>query len=218
MVLHAYERWLRTQSLAGPGSGPTSTGPADGLITEDWLYARRAPGNACLSGVAQGHAPDRWLPLEGRPGAVNPDSRGCGAVMRSAPFGLIAQYDHAAFQMAARAPSPRSSPTWSPGTPWRARCCGPRGCCPSPSSRLRSNRGTPTPGHEETTAALERAVAEADDRSVAPPERVGKLRALCGNLLGAAFGDPALPHEWVRRVEGRARLPVPGPRRAAVAR
>lgn len=47
------------------------------------------------------HAPDPGLPLDGTPAEVNPDSKGCGAVMRSAPFGLVNPAD-AAFAMAAR--------------------------------------------------------------------------------------------------------------------
>ncbi|MEU9442688.1 ADP-ribosylglycohydrolase family protein [Streptomyces sp. NPDC048304] len=32
--------------------------------------------------------------------------------------------------------------------------------------------------------------------------------ALCGTLIGAQYGDHALPHEWVQRVEGRPRIAV----------
>ncbi|MFD3496614.1 ADP-ribosylglycohydrolase family protein [Streptomyces sp. NPDC058678] len=99
----AYERWLETQTKPGPeqAAPPPSGAPAGGLITEAWLYSRRAPGNACLSGVAQMYAPDPWLELDGKPGQVNSDSKGCGAVMRSAPFGLVNRAD-VAFAMAAR--------------------------------------------------------------------------------------------------------------------
>ncbi|GDY78287.1 hypothetical protein SAVCW2_63410 [Streptomyces avermitilis] len=30
--------------------------------------------------------------------------------------------------------------------------------------------------------------------------------AICGNLLGALYGDHGLPHEWLERVEGRAEI------------
>ncbi|HEY8457381.1 MAG TPA: ADP-ribosylglycohydrolase family protein [Actinopolymorphaceae bacterium] len=77
-VVHsAYLRWLATQDLPGP--------PADvsgWLARQSWLYARRAPGNACLSGLRSGRVGSVEAP-------VNPNSKGCGAVMRSAPFGLI---------------------------------------------------------------------------------------------------------------------------------
>ncbi len=103
LLRQAYERWLETQTQPGPeqAASPPSGAPAGGLITEAWLYSRRAPGNACLSGVAQMYAPDPWLELDGKPGQVNSDSKGCGAVMRSAPFGLVNRAD-AAFAMAAR--------------------------------------------------------------------------------------------------------------------
>ena len=75
-ALHAaYLRWLRTQETAAPPAG------AEGLAAQAWLYAQRAPGNACLSGLRSGR--------RGTPAApANPGSKGCGTVMRSAPFGL----------------------------------------------------------------------------------------------------------------------------------
>ncbi|MER5545519.1 ADP-ribosylglycohydrolase family protein [Streptomyces sp. NPDC002589] len=113
LLSQAYERWLQTQERKAPAQpgpqqpvpsygAPAQPGePAGGLVTEAWLYSRRAPGNACLSGVAQGYTPDPALPLDGTPGRVNPDSKGCGTVMRSAPFGLTGHAD-TAFAMAAR--------------------------------------------------------------------------------------------------------------------
>lgn len=96
LLREAYERWLETQSRPAPADSTTT-----GLLAEPWLYDRRAPGNACLSGVAQKYAPDPWTPVDGSPGPVNPDSKGCGTVMRSAPFGLLNTPD-GAFAMAAR--------------------------------------------------------------------------------------------------------------------
>ncbi|MGI8333396.1 ADP-ribosylglycohydrolase family protein [Actinomadura scrupuli] len=85
----AHRRWYGTQMLSGPpeGGGPQRLATGDVVIMDGalagrrWLYARRAPGNACLSGLRFGrmHTPDH---------PANPDSKGCGAVMRSAPFGL----------------------------------------------------------------------------------------------------------------------------------
>ena len=85
-VRQAYLRWLDTQDYRTPppASLPHHTGS---LREEGWLYSRRAPGNACLSGLHRPFpGPARW----GEPGPVNRDSKGCGTVMRSAPFGLIA--------------------------------------------------------------------------------------------------------------------------------
>jgi ADP-ribosylglycohydrolase len=30
--------------------------------------------------------------------------------------------------------------------------------------------------------------------------------SICGNLLGARYGDHGLPHSWVQQVEGRAAI------------
>ncbi|WP_345376734.1 ADP-ribosylglycohydrolase family protein [Frondihabitans cladoniiphilus] len=82
VVHHAYDRWLDTQYLAGPD------GEQDGwLIDERWLYSRRAPGNTCLSALEAARAGHRKLEHFGD-AAVN-QSKGCGGVMRSAPFGLL---------------------------------------------------------------------------------------------------------------------------------
>lgn len=82
VVHHAYDRWLDTQELRAP------SGERDGwLQAEPWLYARRAPGNTCLSallGARQGNAK-----IEQFGGQARNDSKGCGGVMRVAPFGLL---------------------------------------------------------------------------------------------------------------------------------
>ena len=76
----AYLRWLATQGAETPSSAPV---PQPRWIDgHEVLWHRRAPGNACLSGLAGGE-----MGTAARP--VNPDSKGCGTVMRSAPFGLI---------------------------------------------------------------------------------------------------------------------------------
>jgi ADP-ribosylglycohydrolase len=76
----AYLRWLATQGEAAPASAPA---PQPRWIdTHDVLRQRRAPGSACISGLATGEMGTVYRP-------VNPDSKGCGTVMRSAPFGLI---------------------------------------------------------------------------------------------------------------------------------
>ncbi|GAA2261968.1 ADP-ribosylglycohydrolase family protein [Glycomyces scopariae] len=81
-VRKAYLRWLNTQREPMPPMA------SEGLAAQPWLYARRAPGNACISGLAAhdrvGDASD-W---RARTAGVNANSKGCGTVMRSAPFGL----------------------------------------------------------------------------------------------------------------------------------
>ncbi|MEV0245872.1 ADP-ribosylglycohydrolase family protein [Nocardia sp. NPDC050712] len=94
----AYLRWLDTQQKSGPGPTP------DGwLASQYFLYAVRAPGNACMSGLRT-QRKDYATPVPlGKPGKVNSDSKGCGTVMRSAPFGLAGFGPDIAFNSAARA-------------------------------------------------------------------------------------------------------------------
>lgn len=102
VVRHAYLRWLDTQNHPAPpapeGDDIVRTG---WLRQQPWLYARRAPGNACLTGLEAGYTPDPRAPL-GEPGPVNTGSKGCGTVMRSAPFGLTGPHAEAGFGLAAR--------------------------------------------------------------------------------------------------------------------
>jgi ADP-ribosylglycohydrolase len=79
---HAYDRWLDTQLQSGPD------GERDGwLVNERWLYSRRAPGNTCLSALEAARGGGRRIERFGAQ-ATN-TSKGCGGVMRSAPFGLV---------------------------------------------------------------------------------------------------------------------------------
>lgn len=74
---HALRRWLDTQEHTGP------SGQRDGWLQQQrWLYSRRAPGTTCLQALRAAE-PDSF----GHP--ARNDSKGCGGVMRSAPFGLM---------------------------------------------------------------------------------------------------------------------------------
>lgn len=89
-VAYGLHRWYRTQKDVLDDT----VRPEDGLLAKLWLYARRAPGVTCLSALAKGRPlpPMRPLPrVLTQPGHVNPASKGCGTVMRSAPFGLICE-------------------------------------------------------------------------------------------------------------------------------
>jgi ADP-ribosylglycohydrolase len=82
VVHHAYDRWLDTQLLPGP------SGKLDGWLQgEQWLYARRAPGNTCLSALTSARKGGDTIPQFG--GQAENSSKGCGGVMRAAPFGLL---------------------------------------------------------------------------------------------------------------------------------
>ncbi|MEU9478857.1 ADP-ribosylglycohydrolase family protein [Streptomyces sp. NPDC048191] len=251
LLRQAYERWLETQSKPGPEEpAPPRPGMPSpgGLVTEAWLYSRRAPGNACLSGVAQMYAPDPALPLDGTPGEVNPDSKGCGTVMRSAPFGLVGRPADAAFAMAARgAQITHGHPTGYYAAGALAAIVSHlvagdslEGAVLRTLRLLERHRG-----HTETTAALRTALDLAAD-GAPTAEKVESLGAgwvaeealaigvycalvepraeqalplavnhsgdsdstgsICGNLVGARYGDTGLPHDWVAQLEGRDRI------------
>jgi ADP-ribosylglycohydrolase len=82
-VVHdAYDDWLDTQLLPAPG--PNMHGR---LGKQQWLYARRAPGNTCLTALTEARRGGERIPRYGSRAAN--DSKGCGGVMRVAPFGLL---------------------------------------------------------------------------------------------------------------------------------
>ncbi|TLM72502.1 ADP-ribosylglycohydrolase family protein [Pseudarthrobacter sp. NamB4] len=76
----AYLRWLASQ---GEEAGPSAPAPQPRWIDRQGvLRQRRNPDEACISGLATGEMGTSVRP-------VNPGSKGCGTVVRSAPFGLI---------------------------------------------------------------------------------------------------------------------------------
>ncbi|GHE93556.1 ADP-ribosylglycohydrolase [Streptomyces longispororuber] len=79
----AYRRWAATQRDWGPDERRTEDG---WLAREEWLYARRAPSRACLTGLAD----DRMGTLDV---PKNPGERGPEAAARSAPFGLLVGWE-----------------------------------------------------------------------------------------------------------------------------
>ncbi len=81
VVRHAYLRWLQTQGSTAPCSFCEQ--PPDGwLATHRELWSRRGPGKTCLSALETGKFGTIAEPLN--------DSKGCGAIMRIAPVGLVA--------------------------------------------------------------------------------------------------------------------------------
>lgn len=223
----AYLRWLQTQREPMPPMA------SEGLAAQPWLYARRAPGNACVSGLRDG----------ARPG-VNPDSKGCGTVMRSAPFGLrfapeqayvLAEqcsaltHGHPTAGTSAGAFAMITAHLMNGATPQRA----------VSDTLLHLRQGL---GRSETADILQEAYALAgkvppgpntcaplgegwiaeealaiavycllgtDDvragltASVSHSGDSDSTGAILGNLYGAAYGHAALPKEWASQVEGR---------------
>jgi ADP-ribosylglycohydrolase len=259
MVHASLDAWLDTQIRPGPPAG------AHGWLRgERWLYARRAPGQTCLSALAQARGGAGQIARYGGQ-AVN-DSKGCGGVMRSAPFGLLPTADLAGpgnaargscwtaadlFGMAAEAAGyTHGHPTGrlAAGTlaALISRLVAGTDLAGAVDAALRILAGHD--GHEETAAALTRAiraaaagppgaaaVAELGEGWVAEealaiavyaalaypaPEQFADALALavthsgdsdstgaiCGNILGAAHGETALPPLLAFEVEGRAAI------------
>ncbi|MGW7452152.1 ADP-ribosylglycohydrolase family protein [Streptomyces sp. NPDC054787] len=79
----AYRRWAATQHDWGPDERREDNG---WLAQEEWLYARRGPDRACLTGFA-----DDVLGTLDQP--KNPTARDAAAATRSAPFGLLVGWE-----------------------------------------------------------------------------------------------------------------------------
>lgn len=83
-VQRAYFRWYCTQ---GAKTDPDRSVDRSGwLISKTELWEQRAPGNTCLSALESTFRSGTVPTVKSPPN----DSKGCGAVMRSAPFGLVA--------------------------------------------------------------------------------------------------------------------------------
>ncbi len=161
----AYRRWLVTQERPAPPDGAT------GLAAQPWLYAVRAPGNACLSGLRAAHRGTVAAP-------VNAGSKGCGTVMRSAPLGLsdrLTSPEAVAEAAIAGACLTHGHPTAMLAAAAFAvivrHLVDGRGLAESVAAAIALVARYP--GHEETTAALSRAVTTADGPPTA--ERLQRL-------------------------------------------
>jgi len=81
VVYHAYIRWLHTQGMKCKGKEEIIEN-LDGWVSKiKGLYARRAPGNTCLSALSSGKMGTVEKPIN--------NSKGCGGVIRVAPVGLM---------------------------------------------------------------------------------------------------------------------------------
>ncbi len=75
-IAMAYQRWLYTQGFKHPMHNHCLNG---WLITHQNLFACRAPGGTCLSGLQS---------MQTQEDVASNDSKGCGGVMRVAPIGM----------------------------------------------------------------------------------------------------------------------------------
>lgn len=164
----AYLRWAATQRDWGPDERRENDG---WLAREEWLYSQRAPGTACLTGLA-----DERMGTLDQP--KNPESKGCGTVMRSAPFGLLVGWEpQLVFQLSVEcAAQTHGHPTGvlSAGAFAVIVHALARGetmdAAVQQALALLANR----PGHQETTEALKRALG-AVRQGMPSPERVASL-------------------------------------------
>lgn len=91
----AYVRWYWTQTREELPATSAENEPG-WLVRQKELWHQRAPGNTCLNALGpHNHA---WTPLYSLKNLPN-NSKGCGAVMRSAPIGVVASSADEAFSM-----------------------------------------------------------------------------------------------------------------------
>jgi ADP-ribosylglycohydrolase len=82
-VHRAHLRWAATQRHWGPDERRKDNG---WLAREEWLYTRREPAAACLTGLGDENMGTLEAPK-------NPSARDAGALVRSAPFGLLVGWE-----------------------------------------------------------------------------------------------------------------------------
>ncbi|WP_374207712.1 ADP-ribosylglycohydrolase family protein [Streptomyces sp. XM4193] len=164
----AHLRWAATQRDWGPDERRENDG---WLAREEWLYARRSPGNACLSGLGDVRMGTLEQPK-------NPNSKGCGTVMRSAPFGLLVGWEpQLVFQLALEcAAQTHGHPTGvlSAGAFAVIVHALARGDTLDAGVQQALAQLVNRPDHQETTDALKRALG-AVRQGMPSPERVESL-------------------------------------------
>lgn len=176
----AYLRWLYTQDARLPRHfnesdrrhvlGDDRT-PSGWLLGVRELHARRAPGNTCLASLRSG--------LMGRRTDAINDSKGCGGVMRVAPLALLHDASaEVAFQHGCDAAAlTHSHPTgWLSAGAFAAILVQLReGMTLEQSVRRVAGRLRVEQRHEETTRALEDALALYVRGTAPTPEAVESL-------------------------------------------
>ncbi|UOX87249.1 ADP-ribosylglycohydrolase family protein [Amycolatopsis sp. FBCC-B4732] len=240
----AYQRWLHTQGVAWDRArGPQSAleAPDGWLITHQELFSRRAPGLTCF-GELEAYGRSGVRGTVERP--IN-NSKGCGGVMRAAPIAVWSDDLAEVFRLGAE------SAALTHGHPSGYLSSG---CFAVVVHELL--HGKPLldavataraelvkhAGHEEQSAALDAALALAE-QGPPTPEKLESLGAgnigetalsmsvyvaltttdadtallasvnhsgdsdstgsVCGNLVGAMYGEGALRQSWLERLELR---------------
>jgi ADP-ribosylglycohydrolase len=158
----AYLRWLHTQGE------PLEEDVLDGwLVGVKALHARRAPGTTCMAALRSGGHGTREAPAN--------DSKGCGGVMRIAPVGLALR-DSSFTAGCELAAITHGHPTGQLASGYLAEVVAKLvdGVDLRDAAELAMERLARERGHEETTAAVESALALAEQGSP-PPSRVESL-------------------------------------------
>ncbi|UOZ08984.1 ADP-ribosylglycohydrolase family protein [Amycolatopsis sp. WQ 127309] len=240
----AYQRWLHTQGVAWDRArGPRSDveAPDGWLVTHQELFSRRAPGLTCF-GELEAYGRSGVRGTVDRP--VN-NSKGCGGVMRAAPIALWSDDLAEVFRLGAE------SAALTHGHPSGYLSSG---CFAVIVHELLHGRAlldavataraelVKHPAHEEQSAALDAALALAE-QGPPTPEKVESLGqgnvgetalsmsvyvaltttdadtallasvnhsgdsdstgSVCGNLVGAMYGEQALRRSWLDQLELR---------------
>jgi len=179
-VLHnAYRRWMLTQGYGWNQLIETELCSVDRsdswLLREEVLHARRVPGDTCVRYLLAKNVPGRAA--FGRTTVPINDSKGCGGVMRVAPIGLATDDP---FRLACKA----AAITHGHPTGWLAAGAFAElvwyvadGVAPrDAATRMLERAGlTSHPGHEETSNAIEAALALAEGGKEPSPELVETL-------------------------------------------
>uniref|UniRef100_A0AAU2K4R4 ADP-ribosylglycohydrolase family protein n=1 Tax=Streptomyces sp. NBC_00049 TaxID=2903617 RepID=A0AAU2K4R4_9ACTN len=169
-IHRAYRRWAATQHDWGPDERRKDNG---WLAQQEWLYARRGPDRACLTGFA-----DDTLGTPDQP--KNPAARNAAAAARSAPFGLLVGWEPAlVLQLAVECAAQ------SHGHPSAYLSAGAfavivhgliRGGSPDSAVQRALGLLGARPGHQPVTDALQRALT-AVTRGAPGPEAVEAITA-----------------------------------------
>ncbi|MER5309868.1 ADP-ribosylglycohydrolase family protein [Streptomyces sp. NPDC002773] len=169
-VHRAHLRWAATQRDWGPDERRKDNG---WLAREEWLYARRNPPRACLTGLG-----DDILGTLDKP--KNPQAADSGALVRSAPFGLLVGWEPQLVCQLAVECAVQTHGAPAAGLASGAFAVTVHGLARGGSVEAAVDRAlellAARPGHEPVTEALGRALGAV--REGAPnPERVAALGA-----------------------------------------
>ncbi|MFF2779866.1 ADP-ribosylglycohydrolase family protein [Streptomyces sp. NPDC058052] len=169
-VHRAHLRWAATQRDWGPDERRHDNG---WLGRQEWLYARRRAPRACLTGLG-----DERLGTLDRP--KNPDAGDSGALVRSAPFGLLVGWEPAlvcqlAVECAAQTHGAPSA-TLAAGALAVTVHGVARGASVEAAAATALGLLAARPGHEPVTEALTRALAAVRE-GVPDADRVTALGA-----------------------------------------